>query len=141
MLYSPRIKKSELANLYYSKCQKEKLRIVTTTLPSLIEYSKNNVFPLSLVAAAVVVSFFLPQNDHITFLTIAVLLPIFIYYKYDCRILIGCAILLLVAGGVLSSIKEENNAEQIAIVSYWLLVVGTSCLLIECFRKKSRSFY
>jgi hypothetical protein len=110
---------------------------MTTILPSLVEYSKNNVFPLSLVAAAIVVSFFLQQNDHITFLTIAVLLPIFIYYKYDGRILIGCAILLLAAGGVLSFIKEENDAEQIAIVSYWLLVVGTSCLLIEYYRRKS----
>lgn len=113
---------------------------MTTILPSLVEYSKNNIFPLSLVAAAIVVSFFLQQNDHITFLTIAVLLPIFIYYKYDSRILIGCAIPLLAAGGVLSFIKEENDAEQAAVVSYWLLVVGTSCLLIEYYRKNLDHF-
>jgi hypothetical protein len=87
----------------------------------------------------VLVSFFLSQDELRTFLIVAVLSPIFIYYKYDGRIIIGYAVFLLAVTGVLTFLNEEDYAEQLAVVGYWLLVVGTSCLLIELYRIKPKS--
>lgn len=85
--------------------------------------------------AAIIVSFLFQQSELRTFLVIAALLAIFIYYKYDGRILMGYGVLLLVGAGILTFTKEEDYAKLTAILSYWLLVAGTSCLLVEFYRK------
>jgi drug/metabolite transporter (DMT)-like permease len=65
-----------------------------------------------------------------------ILIPVFVIFKFDSRISLGCAILLLIFAAVLTVIKEENFTDMLVIYSYWLLVVGTCCYLIELFREK-----
>jgi hypothetical protein len=112
---------------------------MSSTIPRLVEFFSNKAVPLGLVAAMVFVSFFLSQDELRTFLIVAVLSPIFIYYKYDGRIIIGYAVFLLAVTGVLTLLNEEDYAERLAVLGYWLLVVGTSCLLIELYRKNPKS--
>jgi hypothetical protein len=112
---------------------------MSSTIQRLSEFFSNKAVPLGLVAALVLVSFFLSQDELRTFLIVAVLSPIFIYYKYDGRIIIGYAVFLLAVTGVLTLLKEEDHAERLAVIGYWLLVVGTSCLLIDLYRIKPKS--
>lgn len=91
--------------------------------------------PLILIAASIIISyFFLQKKEVITLVAFMILIPIFTIFRFDGRIPLGFAILLLCIVGVLTFMKY--SADQFVIMSYWLLVVGTSCLLVEFFREK-----
>jgi len=66
------------------------------------------------------------------------LIPIFSILKFDGRIPIGYAILLLITAAALLSTGNENLANQVAIYAYWLLVVGVACLTIEYIREERK---
>jgi hypothetical protein len=93
-----------------------------------------------LIAASIFISYFLVRkNELITFFIFVILIPIFAIFRYDARIPLGYAILLLILTAILEFIKQQGLADQLAIFAYWLLVVGTACSLIELFRKKNQS--
>jgi hypothetical protein len=77
---------------------------------------------------------FLQKNEVIALMTFVSLVPIFATFRFDGRIPLGYAMVLLSIVGVLTFMK--NSADQLIIMAYWLLVVGTSCLLVEFFRQK-----
>ena len=54
-----------------------------------------------------------------------------IVYKVDSRIIIGIALMLLVATGVSLAAGSESLANDLAIVAYYCLVVGVLLLAIE----------
>jgi hypothetical protein len=98
--------------------------------------TRRKIIPFILIAAFLfIVYFFAHNSEFITFMLFMILIPVFAIFKYDGRIPVGYAIGLLIIVAMLTFIKEQNVADQLAIFSYWLLVVGTSCLLIELFRK------
>ena len=107
----------------------------TKILFPLKRFFKNKILSLIWAAAPIVISYFFSLNELRTFLIFAILIPVFTFNKYDGRILIGYAILLLMFASILIFTKEESYTEQLAIFSFWLLVVGICCLLIESFRK------
>ena len=78
---------------------------------------------------------FLPQDDLITLLIFVVLLLAFSICKFDSRIPIIYAIILLIIAGVLASQKADDSAEKLALISYWLLVIGIIAVLIDFYRK------
>lgn len=83
--------------------------------------------------------FFFYSSDILTFLSFIVLVPIFLYFKYDSRIPIGFAILMLLLAGIVLSITQNLNfANLFAIYAYWLLVVGIVCLTINYVRERKR---
>ncbi len=92
--------------------------------------------PFVLVAASILISYFLVStNEVITFIVFVLLIPIFAILRYDGRIPIGYAVLLLIFIAGAEFTKQQVVADQVTIFAYWLLVVGTICLLIEYFRK------
>jgi hypothetical protein len=93
--------------------------------------------PLILVAVLLLIGYFRDNNEYVTFAIFMIIVPIFAVFRYDGRIPIGYAIVLLISVAILTFLKEQNTADKLAIFSYWLLIVGTSCLLIELFRKNS----
>jgi hypothetical protein len=98
--------------------------------------TRRRTIPFILITALLFIVYFLARNNEfITFILFMILIPIFAVFKYDGRIPVGYAIGLLIFVAILTFIKEQNVADQLAIFGYWLLVVGTSCLLIEMFRK------
>jgi hypothetical protein len=69
-------------------------------------------------------------------LIFALLIVVFSFYRFDPRIPIGYAILLFVIQAVLTAQNQDVTVKLLAVLSYWLLVVGIICMIIELFRKK-----
>lgn len=63
------------------------------------------------------------------------LIIVFYIFKFDSRIPIFYAILLLLIAALLTSQNVNDSADQLAILSYWFLVVGIVCTLIDLYRK------
>ena len=93
------------------------------------------VIPFIITLAVLLLAYIMPQDDLITLLIFAVLLLAFSICKFDSRIPIIYAIILLVIAGVLTSQKADDSAEKLALISYWLLVVGIIAVLIDFYRK------
>jgi hypothetical protein len=68
------------------------------------------------------------------FLTFMCLIPVFVILKFDGRIPIGAAILLLVVAA-----GKQNFGDPLALFSYWLLLVGIACLLNDLLRDQIKS--
>ena len=94
-----------------------------------------------LVVVVILVSHFVFQTeDFAIFLSFLILIPIFVFFQFDGRIPIGYALLMLALSALtLVFNKNESIANQFAIYAYWLLVVGTTCLLIEYLREQRTS--
>ncbi|MFH8080526.1 MAG: hypothetical protein QXO84_01450 [Candidatus Aenigmatarchaeota archaeon] len=97
--------------------------------------------PYLLVIISIFLSHFVFKGEDLkTFLSFVVLIPIFIYFKWDGRIPIGYALLMLIiASIVLVFLKNESLANQLAIYVYWLFVVGVTCLSVEYIRESKNS--
>jgi hypothetical protein len=110
--------------------------LMTSGIQRSLRMTTRSIIPFILITTLLFIVYFFARNsEFITFAVFMILIPIFAIFKYDGRIPIGYAIALLIFIALLVFIKEQNVADQLAIFSYWLLVVGTSCLLIELFRK------
>lgn len=98
---------------------------------------KKENLPYILVTASILISHFLFQEDDLKiFISFIVLIPIFAYFKFDNRIPVGYAILLLILAAIVLAFRNnENLANQLAVYAYWLLVVGVIGMLIEYIRE------
>jgi hypothetical protein len=75
--------------------------------------------------------FILRGSQIATLLGFVALLIIFLYFKFDSKILFGYgAVLLVVAGIALAYTGNLKSANQFAVYSYWLLGIGILCLII-----------
>lgn len=105
-------------------------------LLSLREKVKRKI-PFVLVAISIIISYFLVQkNDLVTAIIFLVLIPIFAVFRFDGRVPLGYAVSLLIIMAILTFSKVGSLADIFAIYVYWLLLVGTLCLLIEMFKKR-----
>lgn len=105
-------------------------------LISLREKIKRKI-PFVLVAISIIISYFLVQkNDLVTAIIFLALIPIFAVFRFDGRIPLGYAVSLLIIMAILTFSKVGSLADIFAIYVYWLLLVGTLCLLIEMFKKR-----
>jgi hypothetical protein len=93
------------------------------------------VIPFIITLAVILLAYIVAQDDVITLLIFAVLLLAFSICKFDSRIPIIYAIILLVIAAVLTSQKSDDSVKKLAMISYWLLVVGVIAVLIDFFRK------
>ena len=89
--------------------------------------------PIVITLVAVLIAYALPQADIINLIIFVVLIIVFSVYRFDSRILIAYAILLLVIAGALTFLKSEYS-NQIAVISYWLISAGVICLIINLYR-------
>ncbi|MHA1595163.1 MAG: hypothetical protein ACTSXX_10535, partial [Candidatus Baldrarchaeia archaeon] len=74
-----------------------------------------------------------------TFISFIVLIPIFVIFKFDGRIPIVYALLVLTIAVIALTLYNETLANLLAIYAYWLLVVGIICLLVEFIKEKSEN--
>jgi hypothetical protein len=98
--------------------------------------SIGRIFPFAIPLVAVLLAYTVLQGDLEILLIFALLIVVFSIYKFDPRIPIGYAILLFVIQGVLTAHNEDFSVKMLAVLSYWLLVVGIVCMIIDLFRKK-----
>jgi hypothetical protein len=101
--------------------------------------SKINKLPFILTTALILVSFILPRSEYKTLFLFLVLVPIFGFNKFDPRIPVVYGILLFVLAAISGSLNERYLESQLSMFSYWLLVVGTICILIQLLTNKSSS--
>jgi hypothetical protein len=94
------------------------------------------IIPFALPLAAVLLAYTLLHEDLQMLLIFALVIVVFSICKFDPRIPIGYAILLFVIQGVLTALNEDVSVKFLAVLSYWLLVVGIVCMIIDLFRKK-----
>lgn len=94
--------------------------------------------PYLLVLGAVAISSIV-QSEILTLLIFLAVLVIFAIKKYDSRIPIGFALILLVLSAVELAFASEAMANTIAIYAYYYLVVGVLLQLIEYVREKPKS--
>jgi hypothetical protein len=91
------------------------------------------IIPLAVVLLAYTV---LHEDLQILFIFILLSL-VFAIYRFDSRIPIGYAIILFIIQGVLTAQGEDVFVESLAVLSYWLLVAGIVCMIIDLCRKKA----
>ncbi len=94
--------------------------------------------PYLLALAAVAIAS-LVQSELITLAIFFAVLVIFAIKKYDSRIPIGFALMLLVLAAMELAFASADTANQLAIFAYYCLVVGVLLQLIEYVREKPKS--
>jgi hypothetical protein len=104
--------------------------------PLLSRKSFGRIFPFAIPLAPVALAYTLLQGDLQILLIFALLIVVFSVYRFDPRIPIGYAILLFVIQAVITAQNEDVPVKLLAVLSYWLLVVGIVCMIIELFRNK-----
>jgi len=104
--------------------------------PFLSRKSFGRIFPFATPLAAVLLAYTLLQGDLQILLIFALLIVVFSIYRFDPRIPIGYALLLFVIQAVLTAQNEDISVKLLAVLSYWLLVVGIVCMIINLFKRK-----
>jgi len=94
-----------------------------------------HVIPLILVIICVASTRFIDSEAVVTLVFLA-MLAIYVWRRYDSRIFVGTALFLLVLCAVLLAKGSESSANEVAIRSYYFLVVGVLGLFIEYLREK-----
>lgn len=93
------------------------------------------VIPYIITLAALLLAYVMSQDDLITLLIFTVLLFAFSIFKFDSRIPIVYAIILLLVSAVLTFLNVDDSVKILTLISYWLLVVGIISLLVDLYRK------
>jgi hypothetical protein len=93
-------------------------------------------FPIAIPLVVVLLAYTLLHEDLELLLIFALVIVAFSIFKFDPRIPIGYAILLFVIQAALTTHNDEVSVKLLAVLSYWLLVVGIVCMIIDLFRKK-----
>lgn len=93
-----------------------------------------NYVPLILIVACIA-SFRYVEQEAIVLLIFFITLIIYVLRKYDSRILISFAIILLISTAAVLARGLESHAEQIAILAYYFLVVGVVAQFVEYLRE------
>ena len=103
--------------------------------PFLSNRNTPRVSAFIITLAALLLAYIASENDLITFLIFGVLLFVFSIFKFDSRVPIVYAILLLLVAAVMTFLEEDDSVKKLALVSYGLLVVGIVAVLIDFYRK------
>ncbi len=95
------------------------------------------VIPFFLPILSLISAHFVFTSDLGIFLSIVILIPIYVVFKFDGRILAGTAIILLIIAAIILAIyNNEDAANLAAIYAYWFLVDGVVCEIIEYVREE-----
>jgi len=95
------------------------------------------IFPFIIPLAVVLIAYTVLHEDLQILIIFIILTLVFSICKFDSRIPIGYAILLFIIQAVLTAQGEDVSVELLAVLSYWLLVVGIVCMIIDLCRKKA----
>ncbi len=95
-------------------------------------YKKSVPFIITFVA--LLIAYALLKAEVSTLIIFVILIIIYSVYRLDPRVLIAYAILLLVIAGALTFQKSDYSS-QMAVLSYWLISAGVTCLIIDLYRR------
>jgi len=98
-----------------------------------LEYYVRFVLIAVCVAAA---RFF--ESDVVVFSVFLATLVVYVVRGYDCRLLVGSFMVLLVFAAVFLALGNEFYANRVAVWAYYFLVVGVVGLFVEYVRESRR---
>jgi hypothetical protein len=111
-----------------------------TSISILLGWLLRNVLPIVITFAVVIIAYFFTWVDYVTLSIFSLLIFVFCMFKFDPRVLIGYAILLLLITGTLTYLEAADySIEQGAVISYWLLVSAIVYSIIELYRKRKNT--
>jgi len=93
------------------------------------------IIPFILIIICVAAAKFI-ASEAVVFAVFLISLAIYAWRRYNSRIFVGSAIFLLVVCAVLLASGSESYANEVAILTYYFLVVGVLGLFIEYLREK-----
>src|SRR5687768_2103062 len=113
------------------------------TIHPKIAFLYTNKVALILTTGVILIQYFLPRDEYRTIAIYLMLVPIFVIYRFDGRILIVYSISLLVLSAVVYTYnfpynyyyypeftyRQSDMADQLAITSYYLLLAGVACII------------
>ena len=111
---------------------------------------RTNGVALLLTTGIVLIQYFLPRDELRTIIIYLILVPIFVIYKLDGRIPILYSILLLVFSAIIYGyyfpvdyyryveFVRIYEADSLVVTSYYLLLIGISCMVVEFIRKSKQ---
>ncbi len=73
---------------------------------------------------------------HLWWFALILAIIYFFYFKMDYRPYVACAIVLLIACAYILTIKPESYANKVAVIAYYMLVLGVLGAFLEYFREK-----
>jgi integral membrane sensor domain MASE1 len=104
----------------------------------LVFFSLPNILILSFILICLLL---IQDFNELAFLFLLILIPIFVFFKFDDRMTVLYAIFLIfLSNGVFIYITEEFG-EKLAILSYYLIIVGFCSLLVNLFIEKKLLFF
>ena len=109
------------------------LRFLNRTI---LEQITKKIIPFALPLAILIVVYFLPQDDVKTLLLFGFLVLAFFIYKFDARIHIGLAIILLIFSAILTAVNLDDQVNRLSELAYWFLVVGIIGIMLDMSRKR-----
>jgi phage FluMu protein Com len=96
-----------------------------------------SMIPFFLIFLIILLSFFLFDSNLLSLLSVLILIFIFIYYKFDCRIPIFFVMfLIIIAAFSINFFENEIIADKFLLYSYWLIGVSIICTLKKYFMKE-----
>ena len=98
-----------------------------------------SLIPFIITFAVVIMDYILPGGDLKTFLIFVALILAFSIYRFDSRVPIIFAIVMLLIAAMLIYQQKDDSANRLAVQSYLLLVAGIICALVELYRKIKRN--
>jgi len=93
-------------------------------------------FVLIVVCVVVVARFF--ESDLVVFCVFLATLVVYVVRGYDCRLLVGSFMVLLVFAAVFLALGNEFFANRVAVWAYYFLVIGVVGLVVEYVRESRR---
>ena len=112
---------------------KLKLKIKLPNLKAIDE-----VLPYALIILCVASARFI-ESELMIFLIYIIALAIYVWRRYDARMLVGTAILLLLACAVLLASGYEKFADKVAVWAYYFLVISVVDLFIAYLREERKT--
>jgi hypothetical protein len=94
--------------------------------------------PSIIIFAIILLSYIVPRDEDKGLVFYLVLVPVFVIYRYDSRIIIAYGLLLMMLAALLASVNTNFPANQLVVSSYWLLLVGVCCVFIELLRTRTK---
>ena len=99
-----------------------------------------NIIPIIITFSVVIIAYFLSSVEYVTLSVFVLLIFVYSIFRLDPRVIIGYGILMLLVTATLTYSKaDDNTIEQVAIISYWLLVSGIICIIVDSYRRKKNN--
>jgi hypothetical protein len=118
----------------------DKSKMALGAVSGVSDVALRNIIPIIITFSAVIIGYFSASVEYVTLSVFVLLIVVFSIFRFDPRVIIGYGILMLLITATLTYVNaDDNTIEQVAVISYWLLVSGIICIIIDSYRRKKNN--